>query len=71
MDSIRASIEWIEKHDHRLDVLTRMDPTFIVGDLFWEFESLKYQYNLAYDYLVEQANAGNEIADDWLEKYNE
>jgi hypothetical protein len=48
-----------------------MDPTFIVGDLYWEYESLKQQYDLAYDYLVEQAGAGNEMADDWLEQYNQ
>lgn len=69
-NSVQQSIAWIEQHDHRLDVLTRMDPLYIVGDLFYEFHNLRHQYDLAYDHLVEQANAGNEMADEWLEQYN-
>lgn len=69
MDDIRQSIQWIEQHEGRLDELTRMDPLYIVGDLYYEYHDLQHQYNLCYDHLVSMAQAGNEMADDWLEEY--
>jgi len=68
-DSISTSIQWIEQHENRLDVLSRMDPVDRVGDLFHEFHRLKHEYDLCYDHLIEMANAGNEMAEDWLEQY--